>query len=387
MKYLQILVYLIVLIASHTAKASPYISYNWKIVNQNCVSQAEKTISNTFHPLIAKRSFVVGSYSGYKGIILCVKNIMLFVVSGNNFSVTQQLTNKLKNTFINTKIISDYFIKSPVIAINWTVLNTNYCLKQANRSMKNSAFPTINKKSFVIGSKNDYKAMVLCINNQVFFIVTGVNFTIASNLANKLRNNFISAYKINPITEFSIKSTSISNIIATTNFNNEKSIGWLIKNYNTNIFPALSYLPATKQIVRNLISINPMAYEKLTQSLSSSQKQQIITSVRNQLKKLTKIDSTQVLQHLYQWVITADRLLQIKQNITLKEFVLSFYQFSITKSCFNYLQGIGISNSIELMSTTEMNSIQYCAFNKLATIPKAEFNKQLDELIDKFNKK
>ncbi len=385
MKYLQILVYLIVLIASYTAKASPYLSYNWKTVNQNCMSQAEKTMNTTFQSLIVKKYFVVGSYSGYKGMILCVKNIMLFVVSGNNFSVTQQLTNKLKYPFINTKIISDYYIKSPATAINWTVLNTDSCLKQANRSMKNSAFQNINKKSFVIGSKNDYKAMVLCINNQAFFIVSGVNFTIASNFANKLRNNFISAYKINPIIKPS--TNNISNTIATTSFTNEKSISWLIKNHNVNIFPALSYLPATKQIVRNLITINPIAYEKLTQSLSSSQKLQITTSVRNQLKKLTKIASQQILQQLHQWVIVADLLLKVKQNITLKEFVLSFYQFSITKSCFDYLQGIGISNSIEFISDTEMNTIQYCAFNKLATIPKSEFNKQLNELINNFSKK
>lgn len=365
------------LIAFHTAKASPYISYNWKTVSKNCISQAKMTLNNTFHPLIAKKSFVVGSHSGYKGMVLCVKNIMLFVVSGENFTVTQQLTNKLKNPFIN--IIKDNPIKSPAIAYNWTVLNTGSCLKQANKSMSNSALQTIRKKSsFIIGNKNGYKAVILCINKQAFFIVTGINFTIASNLANKLRNNFllISSLKINPI----IKSF---NILKSTSLNNEKSISWLVKNYNISIFPALSYLPATKQIVRNIINIHPIAYEKFTQSLSSSQKQQITTSVENKL--LTKIDSTRILQHLYQWVIVADRLLQIKQNIKLEEFVLSFYQFSITKSCFDYLQGIGISNSIELISTTEMNSIQYCAFNKLATLPKSEFNKQLDELINNYS--
>ena len=388
MKYFQFLVYLIILITSYTANASPYISYNWKIANQNCMNQAEKAMNAIFQPLIVKKSFIVGSYSEYKGMILCVKNIMLFVVSGKNFAITQQLTNKLKKPFIGGKIIQNNpIIKSPDIAFNWTALNINSCVKQANKSMNNLAFQSIiNKNSFIVGSKNNYKGIISCVNKQAFFIVSGENFTIASNLANKLRNNFISTTssisKIKPIIHtVKPKITSTSSIKSA-----KKSIKWLVKNYNTSIFPALSYLPATKKIVHNIVDINLMSYEKLTQSLSLSQKQQIITSVNTQLNTLAKIDSQQILQQLYQWVVAADQLLKIKQDINLKQFIWEFYQSSATKSCFDYLQGIGINNSMEFMSIAEMNTIQYCAFNKLAAIPKSEFNKQLSNIIDKFDK-
>ncbi len=93
------------LYAGNMDEDAPAISYNWKNTTLNlssCMKHAMKAMKNTGFEYIARKSLVVGpNDDGYKGAVVCLtaKKMVLFVVSGEEFSMAQKLTAKLKKNF------------------------------------------------------------------------------------------------------------------------------------------------------------------------------------------------------------------------------------------------------------------------------------------------
>jgi len=84
---------------------APAISYNWKntaLSLSSCMKQAKNAMDLTRFDYVARKSLVVGSNNNeYKGTVVCLteKKMVLFVVSGEEFSMAHKLTAKLKKNF------------------------------------------------------------------------------------------------------------------------------------------------------------------------------------------------------------------------------------------------------------------------------------------------
>ena len=93
------------LYAGNMDEDAPAISYNWKntaLKLSSCMKQAKNAMDLTEFDYVARKTLVVGSNNNeYKGTVVCLteKKMVLFVVSGEEFSTAQKLTAKLKKNF------------------------------------------------------------------------------------------------------------------------------------------------------------------------------------------------------------------------------------------------------------------------------------------------
>ena len=98
------------LYAGNTDADAPAISYNWKNTTlslSSCMKQAKNAMDWAGFDYIARKTLVVGANDDeYKGSVACLmaKKMVLFVVSGEEFSTAQKLTAKLKKNFTARKM-------------------------------------------------------------------------------------------------------------------------------------------------------------------------------------------------------------------------------------------------------------------------------------------
>ena len=84
---------------------APAISYHWKNTTlklSSCMKQAKNAMDLTGFDYTARKTLVVGTNNDeYKGTVVCLtaKKMVLFVVSGEEFSMARKLTAKLKKNF------------------------------------------------------------------------------------------------------------------------------------------------------------------------------------------------------------------------------------------------------------------------------------------------
>jgi CheY-specific phosphatase CheX len=196
---------------------APSIAYNWQGRKSSCINHGQNAMANAGFSTSKGRTMVVGSSSdaGYKGVVICLKGMTVFLVSGADFSRAKGFVEQIKtkfNTGATYKISSFQATNdkpsenlkaatptasaagAPAISYNWQNIkrNTSQCLSRATASMKAASFAATSRKGLVVGNNGNYKGTIVCMANKgvALFIVSGTDFGTAKGLSDKLKSHF-----------------------------------------------------------------------------------------------------------------------------------------------------------------------------------------------------